>query len=84
MDSQKRHDVNCRNEQPLSSGGTLQVTRPQVRYHHQRSPNNFRLFKAAKAFSNATVTWTLKYRRNDAGGHMDLIDSSVAAMERYI
>ena len=29
------------------------------------------------------MTWSLKYRRKGADGYMDLLDSSVAAMERY-
>ena len=86
MDSQKRHEVNCTNNgQPSSSGGTLQVPRPQARYHHHQRPMiNFKVIKTAKAFSNATVTWSLKYGRNGADGYMDLPDSSVTAMDRYI
>ena len=89
MDNKKRQEVNCTNIGQPSSGersndGTLQVPRPQAHYHHQRSPNNFKVIKTAKAFSNDTVTWSLKYRRNGADGYMDILDSSVAVMEWYI
>ena len=73
------------NGQPLSSGRTLQVPRPQARcHHHQWPPITFKVIKTAKAFSNDTVTWSLEYGRNGADGYMDLLDSSMTAMERYI
>ena len=77
MDSKKRQEVSYTNEQPSSSGGTLRLTSPQTHYqHHQRTPNKFKVIKSVKTFSNATVTWTLKYRRNDVDACMGLLVSS--------
>ena len=42
------------------------------------SPNQFKIVTTQTAFSNASVTWKLKYKDNDADS--DLLDISTAAL----
>ena len=46
--------------------------------------NKFKVFKSSTAFAKANVTWQLKYKQNNAENYIDLLDTSVAAMEQYI
>ena len=70
---QVRHEKNCKRELPQASGSGIQ---PKKRKIHT---GEFTIRKAKTAFANATITWKLKYPKND--GSVELLKSSVNAME---
>ena len=74
----KHHEKTC--NQPSTSrptGSCLKKTKKIV-----SSPNQFKIVTTQTAFSNASVTWKLKYKDNDAAS--DLLDISTATMEGHI
>ena len=73
------HEQKCGVAPPSRKNGAG-IKRPRIR--HANPPSDFRIRKTATAFSNATVTWKLDYPVNTHRvGYMDVIESSINAME---
>ena len=83
----QRHEITCtttNQQQPSFSGGSGFRQPPRVPVPTAVHHRNFNIYKSSKAFSNATVTWTLNYKQNDANDYIDLLDNSVLFMSRYL
>ena len=96
LDNKNRHEVTCsdqQQQQQQAGGSGLRQARsrtpaqPPTRSQPAAPPpaNNWKIFKASTAFSNANITWQLKYKENESeDGYIDLLDASVATMDRYL
>ena len=82
----KRKDAMQRHQKTCNGPVTTTTSGSGVKRRREATPavSNFKIVTTQTAFSNASVTWKLKYKQNDGIDYTDLLDASTAAMESHI
>ena len=80
----KRHQGSCTGSKPVARARGSGLKRNQRNVATTPTPSSFKIVKSSTAFSNASVTWKLKYNQNDGSNYIRLLDASTIAMEGHL
>ena len=72
-----RHERTCNYDVSSTSGSRLKRPRDPDTI----TPSRLKIVKTKTAFANASITWKLKFPKNNGDGYMDLVSASTIAMK---